>query len=56
MLYVGDQDSLHEGAKLCAAKTEGCSWVSLPGFDHSDAMERGDVIIPHVRDFLSALE
>ena len=55
MLYVGDQDSLHANAKLSATKIEGCSWVSLPGFDHSDAMERGDVIIPHVRDFLSGL-
>ena len=55
MLYVGDQDSLHEGAEQCATELEGCSWVSLPGLDHADAMERGDVIIPHVRNFLSAL-
>ena len=55
MLYVGDQDSLHEGAEQCATQIEGCSWVSLPGFDHSDAMERGDVIMPHVRAFLSEL-
>ena len=55
MLYVGDQDSLHEGAERCATQIEGCFWVSLPGFDHSDAMERGDVIMPHVRAFLSEL-
>jgi hypothetical protein len=31
------------------------TWVSLPDLDHSQAMERSDLVLPHVTSFLSSV-
>jgi len=29
------------------------TWISLPGLNHGDVMERSDALLPHVLNFLT---
>ena len=52
MVYAGDADGLHVGAEECVKHMPSVTWVSLPGLDHTLAMERSDLVLPHVQKFL----
>ena len=52
LVYAGDADGLHVGAAECVKHMPNVTWVSLPGLDHSQAMERSEMVLPHVREFL----
>ena len=54
LVYCGDADGLHVGAAECVKHMPNVQWVSLPGLDHSQAMERSELVLPHVRGFLAA--
>lgn len=53
LVYSGDNDERHDQAKAGAALVPGATWVSLPGLDHGQTMQRSDVVLPHVRAFLA---
>ena len=53
LVYCGDADGLHVGASECVKHMPNVTWVSLPGLDHSQAMERSELVLPHVRGFLN---
>ena len=53
LVYCGDADGLYAGAEECVKHMPNVAWVSLPGLDHSQAMERGDLVLPHVQKFLA---
>ena len=53
LVYAGDADGLHTGAAECVKRMPNVTWVSLPGLDHTLAMERSDLVLPHVRKFLN---
>ena len=53
LVYCGDADGLHVGAAECVKHMPNVTWVSLPGLDHSQAMERSEMVLPHVQDFLA---
>ncbi|MBA38977.1 MAG: hypothetical protein CL894_00285 [Dehalococcoidia bacterium] len=53
LVYCGDQDSLYPGAEECVKHMPNVTWISLPGFNHGDVMERSDALLPHVLHFLS---
>ena len=55
LVFAGDADTLHVGAEECVKHMPNVTWVSLPGLDHGQAMERSDLVLPHVTGFLSAL-
>ena len=56
LVYCGDQDGLYPGTEECAKHMPNVTWVSLPGLDHGDVMERSDVLLPHVLDFLANIQ
>ena len=52
LVYAGDADGLHVGAEECVKHMPNVTWVSLPELDHTLAMERSDLVLPHVQKFL----
>jgi pimeloyl-ACP methyl ester carboxylesterase len=55
LVYAGDADDLQVGAEKCVKDMPNVTWASLPGLDHGQAMERSDMVLPHVRSFLSGV-
>jgi pimeloyl-ACP methyl ester carboxylesterase len=55
LVYAGDADGLHVGAEECVKHMPNVTWASLPGLDHGQAMERSDLVLPHVTSFLDAV-
>ena len=53
LVYAGDADGLHVGAEECVKHMPNVTWVSLPDLDHTLAMERSDLVLPHVTRFLN---
>ena len=53
LVYCGDTDGLHVGAEECVKHMPNVTWVSLPGLDHTLAMERSDMVLPPVAGFLN---
>ncbi len=53
LVYAGDADGLHVGAEKCVKHMPNVTWVSLPDLDHTLAMERSDMVLPPVLDFLA---
>ena len=53
LVYAGDADGLHVGAAECVKHMPNVTWVSLPGLDHTSAMERSDLVLPPVQGFLA---
>ena len=56
LVYAGDADWLHAGAAKCVKRMPNVTWVSLPGLDHTQAMERSDLVLPPVRKFLAGVD
>ena len=52
LLYAGEADAACPDAE-CAARVPGARFVSLPGLDHTQAFERIDLVLPHVKEFLA---
>ncbi len=52
LVYAGDADGLYAGAEECVKHMPNVTWVSLPDLDHTQAMERNDLVLPPVRKFL----
>ena len=53
LVYAGDADGLHAGAEECAKHIPSATWISLPGLDHGEVMDRSDLVLPFVTEFLS---
>ena len=56
LVYAGDADGLHVGAEECVKRIPNVTWVSLPHLDHTQAMERSELVLPHVQKFLKKAE
>ena len=52
LVYAGDADSFHVGAKKCVENMPNVRWVSLPDLDHIQTFEQGEVVLPHLNEFL----
>ena len=55
LLYAGDEDPWHEGAKACAQALPNTQWFSLRGLDHLAAFARSDLVLPPVQAFLQSV-
>lgn len=53
LIYCGEADGEHEGAQRAAAKMPHARFVSIPGCDHLQAIWRTDLVLPHIKAFLS---
>ena len=53
LLYCGDRDPFHTGAKEGANHIPQARFVSLPGLEHGPVFFRSDLVLPHVKEFLA---
>jgi len=60
LIYMGEADierlGLDENYLNCVKNMPNVSFVELPGLGHADAFGRIDLVLPHVRRFLAAVE
>lgn len=55
LLYAGDGDPFYLSTKECAKHMPNATFVSLSGISHDQGFQRSDLVIPHVKKFLSAV-
>jgi pimeloyl-ACP methyl ester carboxylesterase len=53
LLFVGELDARLAAAKKCASELPNVTFFTLPECDHIDTLVRSDLVIPHIRAFLS---
>ena len=53
LVYVGEADERHAGAKKCVAHMPNGVFVSVPGLGHIEAYVRSDLLLPHITEFLT---
>ncbi len=56
LLYIGEADGGFSQAQACTKHMPNVTFVSFPGFNHSEAFYRADVVLPHVTTFLQAAQ
>jgi pimeloyl-ACP methyl ester carboxylesterase len=52
LLYCGDADGFFPGSKAAAEAIPGAVFASLPGLNHGQASRAGELVLPHVTEFL----
>jgi pimeloyl-ACP methyl ester carboxylesterase len=55
LVYCGDLDPFHTGAKESVNHMPQARFVSLPGLDHLTTASRSDLALPHIKKFLAGL-
>jgi hypothetical protein len=55
LVYCGERDDRHDGARRCAAELPRGSLLSLSSLDHMEAMVRSRVLVPRVLSFLEGV-
>ena len=53
LFYDGDADAFHDNARNFVDTLPNAKFVSLPGQDHGGTFTLSDLVLPHVRNFLS---
>lgn len=56
LLYCGDRDPFHEGAKQSVTHMPAARLVSLPGLDHAGGPTLRDLVLPYVKAFLAGVD
>ena len=56
LIYCGDRDRHFEGARRAAATIPGARFVPLEGVTHPEGGQRSDLVVPHVLEFLAAVD
>ena len=54
LLYCGDADGFYPGSKAAAQAIPGAVFVPLPGLNHGEASRAGQLVLPHVTEFLKS--
>jgi pimeloyl-ACP methyl ester carboxylesterase len=55
LVYCGDLDPSHNGAKECVSHMPKASFVSLPGLHHGTAFAQSELVIPNIKEFLAEM-
>ncbi len=55
LLFAGEADPRFPTLRECAKRIRNATLFSLPGLDHSQAFDRADLVVPHIKDFLARL-
>jgi pimeloyl-ACP methyl ester carboxylesterase len=53
LLFAGELDPRFAQVRQCASSLPGATFFSLPGCDHGAVTERRDLVLPHLKSFLS---
>jgi|WetSurMetagenome_2_1015567.scaffolds.fasta_scaffold37218_2 pimeloyl-ACP methyl ester carboxylesterase len=53
LIYCGDLDPFHAGAKLAAEHVPGSTFLSLPGLNHITALAQKNLVLPRIIEFLT---
>ena len=53
LLFVGELDQRFAAVKKCASELPTVTFFTLPECDHIDTLVRSDLVIPHIKAFLS---
>lgn len=53
LLFVGQEDDLYPGAQECVQHMPNVTLASFPGLNHIECFLRGDLVLPHVQQFLA---
>jgi len=53
LLFVGESDFGFQGVKETSKLLPDATFISFPGLDHGQAGSRLDLVIPHIKEFLS---
>lgn len=56
LVYAGEADFYRSGARECVKHMPNATFVSLPNLSHAVAFTRGDLVLPHVKKFLTAVD
>jgi pimeloyl-ACP methyl ester carboxylesterase len=56
LIYAGDRDAQHDGARRVAEMMPEATFLSLPGLNHSQAFREKEGLLPQVRAFLAGVE
>ena len=56
LVYAGEDDVVYDEAKLAGQIIPGATFVSVPDLDHNQSFYRSDLVLPHLRAFLEAVE
>jgi len=52
LIYCGELDPFHPGAKSAAEHIPGSTFLSLPGMNHISALAQRDLVLPRIIEFL----
>jgi pimeloyl-ACP methyl ester carboxylesterase len=52
LIYCGDRDPIHEGARQAAEAMPKATFASLAGLNHIDAWVDSELVLRHTRPFL----
>jgi pimeloyl-ACP methyl ester carboxylesterase len=55
LLYAGERDPFHDGAKEAAKHIQHASFLSVPGLEHTETFEHSDLVLPHAKRFLRSV-
>ena len=55
LVYAGEADDRHAGAKKCAESMSNGVFVSLPDLGHLEAYVRSDLLLQHLTEFLAGV-
>jgi pimeloyl-ACP methyl ester carboxylesterase len=55
LIFAGEADPWCSKAKKCAELMPGATFFSLPGMGHTEAIMRSDLVLPHIKTFLTEL-
>ena len=53
LMFAGEDDPIFAESKECVRPMPNVMFSSLPGLGHIDALFRSDLVLPHVRQFLT---
>ena len=55
LIFAGDADPSYSGAKEGASRLANAAFVTIPGMDHDRALMHSELVIPHLKRFLSSV-
>jgi pimeloyl-ACP methyl ester carboxylesterase len=54
LIFAGEADPLHAGAKKCAESMPNASFISLPDIGHFAVLSQSQVLLPQITRFLAS--
>ena len=56
LLYAGNKDEVYPLARQAAAQMPNVTFLALPGLDHVEVIDRPDLVVPLIKNFLATVE